>query len=222
MRRALVPTAAVIVLTAVAVSIAGCSGSPAAVAPPTAHAPTGDRSPGVAAGQSRGARTEGVRVPFGPMRLVPPPRWTATVNGHSRGVPESQDLYTGMPQFDVVVGEKVTIMVTVTVPEDTVMSRFWLGITGDSSGIGPRGPIAMKLVLATAGDLKPGPHKFTLHWTVPKGTAPRLGYQLQMAVFWSKTANEPEAEEVPMVDLAVSNGGSAPVAAAAGSQLAQG
>ena len=43
MRRALVTTAAAIVLTALAVSTAGCGGSAAAGAPPTVHAPTSGR-----------------------------------------------------------------------------------------------------------------------------------------------------------------------------------
>ena len=43
MRRALVTTAATIILAALAVSTAGCGGSAAAGAPPTAHAPTSDR-----------------------------------------------------------------------------------------------------------------------------------------------------------------------------------
>ena len=47
MQRALVTTAATIVLTALAVSTAGCGGSPAAGAPPTVHAPASDRQPAV-------------------------------------------------------------------------------------------------------------------------------------------------------------------------------
>ena len=43
MQRALVTTAAAIIVTALAVSTAGCGGSAAAGAPPTAHAPTSDR-----------------------------------------------------------------------------------------------------------------------------------------------------------------------------------
>jgi len=47
MQRALVTTAATIVLTALAVSTAGCGGSPAAGAPPTVHAPASERQPAV-------------------------------------------------------------------------------------------------------------------------------------------------------------------------------
>jgi hypothetical protein len=43
MRRVLGTTAAAIILTALAVSTAGCGSSPAAVAPPAVHAPAGDR-----------------------------------------------------------------------------------------------------------------------------------------------------------------------------------
>ena len=47
MQRALATTAAAIVLTALAVSTAGCGGSPAAGAPPTVHAPASERQPAV-------------------------------------------------------------------------------------------------------------------------------------------------------------------------------
>jgi hypothetical protein len=55
MRRALVTTAAAIVLTALAVSTAGCGGSPAAGAPPTLHAPASERQPGVTAAAAKEA-----------------------------------------------------------------------------------------------------------------------------------------------------------------------
>ena len=47
MQRALVTTAAAIIVTALAVSTAGCGGSPAAGAPPTVHAPASERQPAV-------------------------------------------------------------------------------------------------------------------------------------------------------------------------------
>jgi hypothetical protein len=47
MQRALVTTAAAIVLTALVVSTAGCGGSPAAGASPTVHAPASERQPAI-------------------------------------------------------------------------------------------------------------------------------------------------------------------------------
>jgi hypothetical protein len=47
MQRALVTTAAAVILTALAVSTAGCGGSPATGAPPTAHTPATDKQAAV-------------------------------------------------------------------------------------------------------------------------------------------------------------------------------
>lgn len=114
------------------------------------------------------------------------------MNGQAPGVPESlADGPAGEPQFDVAPGEKVTIAMSVTVPAHT------------------------EPVLATAAHLAPGAHEFTVHWTVPMGTAPRLGYQLAMAAYWPKgTRNEPEAEEVPMAGFGMKPGIPVPPAAA--------
>jgi hypothetical protein len=59
MQRALVTTAAAAILTALAVGLAGCSGSAAAGAPPTAHAPASDRP---AAATKAGAKQAEVYV----------------------------------------------------------------------------------------------------------------------------------------------------------------
>ena len=177
----------------------------------------------VAAGHNPAITFTGAQPPAGgitpglgasPGKLPPP--WAVTVNGQAPGVPESlADGPAGEPQFDVAPGEKVTIAMSVTVPAHTEMTRFFPGITGDMAGIGPRGPIGMKPVLATAAHLAPGAHKFTVHWTVPMGTAPRPGYQLAMAAYWPKgTRNEPEAEEVPMAGFGMKPGIPVPPAAA--------
>jgi hypothetical protein len=107
---------------------------------------------------------------------------------------------------------------TVTVPAHTEMTEFFLGITGDTAGIGPHGPIGMKPVLATAAHIHPGAHKFTVRWTVPRGAAPSLGDQLAFAAFWPDgTKNEPAAEEGPLVDFGVKPG--IPVSPAAATRL---
>src|SRR6516164_208415 len=55
MQRALVTTAAAIIVTALAVSTAGCGGSAAAGAPPTGHAPTSGRPGAVTEAGAKGA-----------------------------------------------------------------------------------------------------------------------------------------------------------------------
>ena len=153
------------------------------------------------------------------MKQSPPLPWTVTVNGQPLGVPEElADGYTGQTQFDVAPGEKVTIEMTVTVPAHTQMTKFFLGITGDTSGIGPRGPIGMEPVLATASNLTPGVHAFTVHWTAPAGAAPRYGYRIAMATFWPRSVkSEPNPAEIPLVGVAVRPG--SPVTGAAAVRL---
>jgi hypothetical protein len=201
--------AAVSVVAAVAAAV---------VVPLTLGGTPGTVSAPVSAGRNSASTSAGGFTPGpvpGPAAL--PWTGTVTVNGQALGVPESlADGPTDEPQFDVAPGETVTIAMTVTVPAHSEMTKFFLGITGDTAGIGPRGPIGMKPVLTTASHLAPGAHKFTVQWTVPKGTAPKLGYQLAMAAFWPKgTRNEPAAEEIPMVDFGVKPGIPVPPAAAA-------
>jgi hypothetical protein len=119
--------------------------------------------------------------------------WTVTVNGKKPGPQNASDF----PQFEVRPGQKLTIVVTIAVPGQVAMTQLFLGITGDSSGLGPRGPIGMEPVLKTAENVPPGPHRFTLHWTMPASTAARAGYYLAMAQYWPKTAQEPQALELP-------------------------
>src|ERR1700749_1046659 len=82
----------------------------------------------------------------------------------------------------------VAAVVTVTVPAHAEMTQLFLGITvnGTSAGVGPHGPVGMATVLATASHLTAGPHRFTVHWTVPKGKLPDLGYQVAGAAYWSR------------------------------------
>jgi hypothetical protein len=143
---------------------------------------------GKGAGQSSG-------VVSSPAKAVPPPAWTVTFNGRTARTGTAAE-----PQFGVARGEHVSITITVTVPAHDQMTKLFLGITGDSAGIGPRGPIGMSPVLATAAGLGPGKHAFTVHWAVPTGAEPVTGYQLALAAYWPRgTTDEPQAEEVPMV-----------------------
>jgi hypothetical protein len=62
-------------------------------------------------------------------------------------------------------------------------------------------------VLAAVAQLAPGPHKFTVRWTVPRGPAPQLGYQLALAAFYPRSATgEPAAEGIPMIDFGIRPG----------------
>ena len=153
----------------------------------------------------------------GPVPPGPPLELTVTVNGQPLAVPESlADGPTGWPQYDLAPGERVTITMTVTVPAHAQLVKFFMGITGDSSGIGPRGPIGMKPVLGTVAQLGPGTHALTGHWTVPAGTPPPLFYELSVAAYWSKaTTSEPNEEEVPIADFGVKPGVPVPPGAAA-------
>jgi hypothetical protein len=207
-----------------AVSVAAVAA--AAVVPLTLGGTPGKVSASVAAGHNPASTSTGAQppagvIPPGPSATPyqPPLPWTATVNGQALGVPESlADGPAGEPQFDVAPGETVTITMTITVPAHTEMTKFFLGITGDTAGLGPGGPIGMKPVLATVTHLAPGAHKFTVRWTVPRGAAPSLGYHLATAAFWpDATKNEPTAEESPLVDFGVTPG--IPVPPAAGTRI---
>jgi hypothetical protein len=115
------------------------------------------------------------------------------------------------PWFDVVAGEQVTFTVTVTVPAHAEMTKLFLGITNnaEASGVGPRGPIGMAPVLATASHLTAGRHQFTLHWTVPRhGTGVNAGYEVAGAEYWPRgTKSEPEAAEGGMANVFVQSPG---------------
>jgi hypothetical protein len=209
--------------TGTAVSVVAAAVTAAAVIPLTLGGTPDQVSAPAAAGHNPASTSTGTQPPGGVIppgsiagSVQPPLPWTVAVNGQARGVPESlADGPTGGPQFDVAPGETVTIAMTVTVPAHTEMTKFFLGITGDTAGIGPGGPIGMKPVLATAAHLAPGAHKFTVRWTVPRGAAPSLGYRLATAALWPKgTKNESVAEEGPLVDFGVKLGIPVPPAAA--------
>jgi hypothetical protein len=176
----------------------------AAVAIPLRLGGTAPGGAGVSAGPVTGASraadsTSALPPGVGAGKSVPPPAWTVTFNGRTARMGSAAE-----PRFGVARGQHVTIMITVTVPAHDQLTKLFLGITGDSAGIGPRGPIGMKPVLATAAGLGPGKHAFTVHWTVPTGTEPAYGYELALGAYWPReTTTEPQAEEVPMVAFVV-------------------
>jgi hypothetical protein len=144
-----------------------------------------------------------------PEMLVSPPQsvpwpWSAlTLNGRP---PKDANGKAAEPWFDVSAGETATFAVTVTVPAHAQMTKLFLGITvnGTDTGVGPHGPVGMATVLATASHLTAGPHRFTVHWSVPKGKPPNLGYQVAGAAYWPRgTKGEPYSEEGPMANVFV-------------------
>jgi hypothetical protein len=190
----------------IAMAVSAAAVVAAAVAVPFA---VNSASTGTSAQQSASAfpPAEGTGPLPGSAKGAPVSTWTVTVNGGAQALPQS--LADDPPKFDVAPGEKVTVAVTVTVPAHTEMTKFFLGITLSTgeSGIGPRGPIGMKPVLTTAARLAPGTHTITAHWTVPLNAANQSGYQLAIAEAWPRgTANEPDAEELPVAGLGVSPG----------------
>lgn len=172
--------AVVAAVVAMPLSLGGCTGTPSA-------AQAGTHTP---------------ELVVSPPKLVPAPWSALTLNGR----PPKDANGTAEPWFDVTAGETVTFAVTVTVPAHAEMTKLFLGITvnGTSTGIGPRGPVGMATVLATASHLTAGAHRFTVHWTVPEGKPPNLGYQVAGAAYWPRgTKDEPDAEEAPMASVFV-------------------
>jgi hypothetical protein len=137
-----------------------------------------------------------------PMKLVSAPWSNLAMDGQR---PENANDESGAPWFDVVPGEKLTFAVTVTVPAHAEMTKLFIGITNNAkaSGIGPRGPIGMAPVLATASRLTPGTHRFTVRWTVPLHfTGVNAGYAISGAAYWPRgTKGEPQAEEGAMANV---------------------
>jgi hypothetical protein len=140
----------------------------------------------------------------------PPPglSYTVTANGQTRAVPA-----TGAAQlFTVTPGERLTMTVEVTVPGPRAMTALWLGITnGVLSGHANMKPI---LAASTRVPLRPGAHRFVLHWTVPAGLAP--GTSRQLSAEWAWRGPEPGNTEREVADFAVPlpSGAASPAAVA--------
>jgi hypothetical protein len=150
-----------------------------------------------------GASTPTSELLVSPLKSVPAPWSALTLNGRP---PKDADGKAAEPWFDVTAGKTVTFAVTVTVPAYAEMTKFFLGVTvnGTDTGVGPHGPVGMATVLATAAHLTAGPHRFTVHWTVPRGKAPDLGYQVAGAAYWPRgTKGEPHSEEGLMANVFV-------------------
>jgi hypothetical protein len=119
------------------------------------------------------------RVISRPAPPPPPLSYTVTANGQTRAVPA-----TGAAQlFTVTPAKRLAMTVEVTVPGPRAMTGLWLGITnGVLSGHANMKPI---LAASTHMPLRPGAHRFVLHWTVPAGLKPGTSRQLSAAWAWS-------------------------------------
>ncbi len=106
--------------------------------------------------------------------------------------------------------------VEVTVPGPQAMTALWLGITNGMLAPRPGGPADMNPILAasTRMPLRPGAHRFVLHWTVPAGLRP--GTSRQLSVEWAWPGPEPGMAEREVADFAVPlpSGAASPDAAA--------
>lgn len=141
--------------------------------------------------------------------------YTVTVNGQTRAVPA-----TGVvPLFAVTPGKRLTMTVVATVPGPRAMKALWLGVT--NGRLAPRrgGPTDMSPILAasTRVPLRPGAHRFVLHWTVPAGLRP--GTSRQLSVEWAWRGPEPGEAERDIAYFAVRLPSGATSPAAAGRRL---
>ena len=118
--------------------------------------------------------------------------YTVTVNGQARATPAR----TGaLPLFTVTPAERLTMAVKVTVPRGRAMT-VWLGITNGMLAPRRSGPVGMKPILAsTRTPLRPGAHRFVLHWRVPAGLKPGASFQLSVEWAWSEGAAEGNVAE---------------------------
>ena len=177
------------------------------------------RRAGIIAAVSAVAVASAVAIPLTlggtsrPVTAAPPPAppglsYTVTVNGQTRAVPAN-----GAAQlFSVTPGERLTVTVEVTVPGPRAMTSLWLGITsGVLSGHANMEPV---LAASTRVPLRPGAHRFVLHWTVPAGLAP--GTSRQLSVEWAWRGPEPGNAEREVADFAVPlpSGATSPAAVA--------
>jgi hypothetical protein len=135
------------------------------------------------------------RVISRPAPSPPGLSYSVTVNGQTRMVPA-----TGAAAlFAVTPGKILTMTVEVTVPGPRAMTGLWLGITnGVLSGHANMKPI---LAASTRMPLRPGAHRFVLHWTVPAGLKP--GTSRQLSVEWAWSGREPGEAQRIIVEFAV-------------------
>jgi hypothetical protein len=137
--------------------------------------------------------------------------YAVTVNGQARAVPAA-----ALPLFTVTPGERLTITVKVTVPEPHAMTALWLGVTNNVFESRPGRPVGMKPVLAasTRAPLRPGAHRFVLHWTVPAGLTPGTTRHLSAESVWSRPEPAEEGGDIAEFAAPLPSGALSPGAVA--------
>ena len=129
-------------------------------------------------GGGGGGRGGGPGAISSPPPAPPGLSYTVTVNGHSQALPAQ-----GRPEpaeYYVTPEEKVTITVSVTVPAHPAITSLKLGIT---DGVLSPGELNAVLAASARGPLRPGVHRFAMHWTAPGGLGP--GATRLLAVDWA-------------------------------------
>jgi hypothetical protein len=168
------------------------------------------RRAGIIAAVSVAAAASAVAIPLTlggttqPVISAPPPpppglSYTVTANGQTRAVSATG----AVPLFTITPGARLTVTVEVTVPEPLAMRALWLGITNGILTPRPGGPADMNPILAasTRVPLRPGAHRFVLHWTVPARLSP--GTSRELSVEWAWSGRKPGEAEREVADFAV-------------------
>lgn len=131
-----------------------------------------------------------------PAPLPPGLSYTVTANGQTRSVSANGG---GPPLFTISPGERLTVTVEVRVPGPEQVTALWLGITnGVLSGHANMEPV---LAASTRVPLRPGAHRFVLHWAVPAGLRP--GSSRQLSAQWAWAGPEPGNAEREVAAFAV-------------------
>jgi hypothetical protein len=130
-----------------------------------------------------------------PAPLPPGLSYLVTANGQTHAIPAGG----AEPLFTITPGERLTMTVKVTVPGPHAMTALWLGITnGVLSGHANMTPI----LAGSAGvPLRPGMHRFVLHWTVPAQL--KFGTSRQLSAEWAWSRPEPGEAEREVAEFAV-------------------
>jgi hypothetical protein len=177
---------------------ATAAGTVAAVAAVAVAVPVALRGPAAGPGASTTTGPVGVSQPVvgRPASAGPPPLFVVTVNGRARA---------SAAGFVVSPGERLTIILDVTVPARQSLSALWVGITNGMLAPRPDGPADMSPILAAdRSPLGPGVHQFTLHWVTPGGMRAGATRQLSAEWLWFHPAEPGAGGEKEIAGLTVS------------------
>ncbi|MCL2585340.1 MAG: hypothetical protein FWE35_23115 [Streptosporangiales bacterium] len=119
---------------------------------------------------------------------VPDVSYTVTVNGQA----QRAHIYGPVPRFAVSMGEKLTVIVSVTSRE--TISKLWIGIDDGIQSSGPGGTPVMHPVLAadTRMPRSPGIRRLRFRWDMPSSLGPTASRQLAIGWAWPGQTGFPE------------------------------